>query len=102
MSSVFNKYLVKTIRGLENVSGKKANDWKNRANVLREAEAKGTTAAEAEHKAKFHSAETLHARVKLGLGAGATVGAGFLGAHKYRQHQDNEIMKRIDKLYNRS
>lgn len=99
MAGAFNRYLGKTLRGLETVSGRRAKEWSNRADVLSEAAKKGITATRAARMARVEKGRTLQARVKLGVGATAATGAGFLGLHKYHQHKDNEIMKRIDRMY---
>lgn len=99
MAGTFNKYLSKTLKMLDTVSGKSAKSWANKAEVLREAEDTGLTALRAKRKAHVAAGRTLQARVKTGVGAAAAVGTGFLGVHKYRQHQDNKILERIDRMY---
>lgn len=99
MAGTFNKYLGKVLRDLETVSGRRANDWKNRAEVLREAAKRGTTPLRAERMAKVEKGRTFQARVKGGVVGTAAASAGFLGLHKYHQHRDNEILKRIDSMY---
>lgn len=99
MAGAFNKYLNKTLKALETTSGKRAKDWANRAEVLREAAEKGTTPLRAKRMAHVEAGRTFQARVKAGLGATAAVGTGFLGIHKYQQHQDRKIMEKIDELY---
>jgi hypothetical protein len=99
MAGAFNKYLSKTIKMLETVSGKRARDWTNRAEVLREAAEKGTTPLRAKRMAHVETGRTAQARIKTGVGAAAAVGTGFLGVHKYQQHQDRKIMEKIDELY---
>jgi hypothetical protein len=99
MAGAFNKYLSKTIKMLDTVSGKSANEWATKAKVMREAEDTGLTALRAKRKAHVEAGRTLQSRVKAGLGGAAAVGTGLFGVHKYHQHQDNKIMERIDKMY---
>lgn len=99
MAGAFNRYLGKALRTLETASGTRAKDWSNRAKVLAEAAKNNTTPLRAARMAKVESGRTFQSRVKLGLGAGAATAGGFLGVHKYHQHQDNEILKKIDKMY---
>lgn len=99
MAGAFNKYLSKTLKMLDTASGKSARSWANRAKVMSEAEQSGLTASRARRKAKVEAGRTLQTRVKLGVGGAAAVGTGFLGVHKYMQHQDNKILAQIDKLY---
>jgi ferric-dicitrate binding protein FerR (iron transport regulator) len=101
MAGTFNRYLSKTLKMLDTVTGKNAKAWANRAEVLREAEDKGITALRAKRQAQVEAGRTFQARVKTGVGAAAAVGAGFLGVHKYHQHQDNKILERIDRMYSR-
>lgn len=102
MPGSFNKYLSKTIKMLDTVSGKSAKKWANKADVLREAEDTGLTANRAARKAKVEAGRTFQARVKVGVGGAAAVGTGMFGVHKYYQHQDRKIMERIDKMYRQS
>jgi hypothetical protein len=99
MAGAFNKYLSKTLKMLDTASGKSAKSWANKASVLEEAEKSGLTSGRARRKAKVEAGRTFQTRVKLGVGGAAVVGGGFLGLHKYMQHQDNKILARIDKLY---
>ncbi|MNK10008.1 hypothetical protein D3C87_280180 [compost metagenome] len=102
MAGSFNRYLGKVLRGLETVSGKRAKDWSNRADVLREAAANKTTPIRAKRMAKVENGRTFQSRIKAGVGGAAVTGAGFLGMHKYHQHQDNKILAQIDKMYGRN
>lgn len=99
MAGAFNKYLSKTLRMLNTASGKSAKEWATKARVLDEAERTGLSSTRARRKAKVEAGRTFQTRVKLGVGGAAVVGGGFLGLHKYMQHQDNKILARIDKLY---
>jgi hypothetical protein len=99
MPGSFNKYLSKTLKSLDTLSGRSAKDWANKAKVMEEAEDTGLTALRAKRKAKVEAGRTFQTRVKTGVGVAAATGAGFLGVHKYFQHQDNKILERIDKMY---
>ena len=99
MSGVFNRYLSKTLKTLDQASGRSAKSWANKATVLREAEKHGLTALRAGRMAKVEKGRTFQTRVKLGLGGLATVGAGAFGFHTYMQHENNKILARIDKMY---
>lgn len=99
MAGAFNKYLSKTLKMLDTATGKSAKAWKNKADVLREAEDTGLTALRAKRKAHVEAGRTFQTRVKLGVGGAVAAGTGFLGLHKYMQHQDNKILARIDKMY---
>jgi hypothetical protein len=52
-----------------------------------------------ERIAHVEKGRSFQARVKGAVGGAAAVGTGFLGLHKYHQHQDNKILARIDKMY---
>lgn len=99
MAGTFNKYLSKTLKMLNRASGKSANEWATKARVLDEAEKSGLNATRAKRMAKVEAGRTFQTRAKLAVGGAAAVGGGFLGVHKYMQHQDNKILAQIDKLY---
>jgi len=49
--------------------------------------------------AKVQTGRTTQARIKAGVGGAAITSAGFLGVHKYHQHNDNKILNKIDEMY---
>jgi hypothetical protein len=49
--------------------------------------------------AKVEAGRTFQARAKAGVVGGALATGGFLGLHKYHQHKDNQILKKIDSMY---
>ena len=59
----------------------------------------GSAVLRAKRIAKVESGRTLNARVNLGATVATASTAGFLGLHKYHQHQDNKIMAKIDSMY---
>jgi hypothetical protein len=99
MAGSFNRYLSKTLKMIDQVSGKSAKEWATKARVMREAEDTGLTALRAKRKAQVEAGRTFQTRVKVGVGGAAAVGTGMFGVHKYFQHQDRKIMEKIDKLY---
>lgn len=101
-----NRYLEK-IAGIldkaisfgENVAGIPYRNLAHEAAILSKAEAQKRTAKQAFEEAAIAKANTSRSRLQAGLGAVGIVGTGFLGAHKYRQHKDEEILRRIDSIY---
>lgn len=70
----------------------------NLANSLAEAQVRKLTPQTAQAIADKEAYETSKARVKAGLGlAGVTTG-GFLGVHKYHQHQDQKILDKLHQM----
>lgn len=55
--------------------------------------------ARARKMADLEAAKTLRTRVKTGVGLAAVGTTGFLGVHKYHQHQDNKILEKIQNGY---
>lgn len=101
MAGKFNRYLSKTINMLDSVHGKTSKEWATKARVLNEAKVTGLTATRASRKAKVSNGRTFQNRVKLGVGGGVALTGGLLGLHKYMQYQNNKILARIDKMYNK-
>jgi hypothetical protein len=100
MTDKTNLYLSKALKFLDQVSGHSARDWKVKSTVLAEAQKKGITPLRAQRKADVEGKRAFKTQLKTGVGIGAAGTAGFLGIHKYHQHQDNKILKKIDNMYN--
>jgi hypothetical protein len=105
-----NKYLVKVAgrfsQGFskamdfgENVFGGRARQLAHEADILAKNEALGRSARDVHNLASSAAKQTRDARVKAGLGVAGIGSAGFLGIHKYHQHQDRAIMDRLNRMY---
>lgn len=108
-----NKYLVKVagrfgraVSGAldfgENVIGARARNLAQESAVLSKHQAAGRSAADLQRWASTAAKQTRDARVKAGLGVAAVGSAGFLGIHKYHQHQDRAIMDRLNRMYDQA
>jgi hypothetical protein len=100
-----NQLISKTVSYLNRVSGHSANKANEGAKFVKSFKGSGSNKmpesikVRAERLAKVEAGRTMQTRVKTGVGATAIAGAGFLGLHKYHQHKDNQILSRIDKIY---
>lgn len=98
-----NKFLSKATkfidRSAHRIAGTSAREWENKSRVLNEAKKNGTTPLRADRMAKVEREKSTRARVKGGILGVAVTTSGFLGLHKYHQHQDNEILRKIDSMY---
>lgn len=101
MSNKANIYLSKATKMLDRLSGRTARDWKTTAKTLGEHAKthKVATPKRAERMAKVEAGRSFQTRAKVGVIGGAATVGGFLGLHKYHQHKDNQILKKIDKMY---
>ena len=99
MTSKINRYLAETVKFLDRLSGHSARDWKMQSEVLTKAEKEGTTAARAKRQAIISAGRSFQTRAKAGATTAALGTSGFLGLHKYHQHKDNQILKKIDSMY---
>lgn len=70
-----------------------------RSEVLSHAAEHKLTPQRAKRIAQVEAGRSFQTRVKAGLGAGVVAGGGFLGLHKYHQHKDSEIMRKINEMY---
>lgn len=99
MAGKTNLYLSKAIKFIDRLSGQSAREWRVKADVLRDAAKKGITPQRAERMAHVAKGRSFMTRAKTGTVAAAAGTAGFLGLHKYHQHKDNQILRRIDSMY---
>jgi len=107
-----NKYLEKIAAGKldkslsavlgwgDRILGHSAGKAKNTLRILRESTSLGggipqSTLRAAEGIAKDQSKKSLHTRINTGLVTAGVGTAGYLGIHKYQQHKDNQIMKKL-------
>jgi hypothetical protein len=95
----FNRFLDGVIRFGDDVIGRSASAARSSAHIAAENEARGLSAKDLLSKADHLGKRSTNARVKAGVGAAALVTGGFLGIHKYHQHQDNKIMRKLDQIY---
>lgn len=82
----------------EDVIGSKANRLSADADALARHSIAKNSPQKVRAMANEAALQTRDARVKLGLGAGAALGAGFLGIHRYHQHKDRAIMERLNAM----
>lgn len=100
-----NQILSRAVKYVDRLAGVSAKKYSNAASTLKGAKSMGingvpeSAVLRASRMAKVESGRTFQSRVKAGVGAAAATGAGFLGLHKYHQHQDNKILEKIDKMY---
>jgi hypothetical protein len=99
MAGKANLYLSKAVKFVDRISGHSAREWKMKSNILSEASKKHITPKRAERKAHVETGRSFQTRAKTGVVAGAVGAGGFLGLHKYHQHKDNQILKKIDSMY---
>lgn len=99
MAGKTNQYISKAMTFLDRVSGKNNRDWKTKLKVMEDLERKPLTLDRAKRLAQVEKGRTFQTRVKTGLVGGSVATAGFMGMHKYHQHKDNQILKRIDRMY---
>jgi hypothetical protein len=98
-SSRFNNALNSAGDFAGKVFGGKARQLKSDAEVLARHAAARNSPGKVQQMAEEAAKETRNARLKASLGAGAVAGAGFLGIHKYHQHRDDAIMRKINSMY---
>lgn len=100
-----NQVLDKVIRYGDKLTGHTKRKLENAADVLSNASSMGipgihqTSINAAQRMVKNESKEVARTRTATGIVGTAAIGGGFLGIHKYQQHQDNKILARIDKMY---
>jgi hypothetical protein len=99
LEKIASSGLRKVINFAEDVAGFKAKRLKDEASILTEAAITKRTPKAALDEASQASKRMVEARVKAGIGAAGVLGAGFLGVHKYHQHKDDVLMKKIDSMY---
>ena len=99
MAGKTNQYISKAVNFLNRVSGKTNRDWKTKLRVMEDLERKPMTLNRAKRLAEVEKGRTFQTRVKTGLIGTTAATAGFMGMHKYHQHKDNQILKRIDRMY---
>lgn len=102
MAGKINKYLSKAVKYADRLSGASAKQWKAKASILSEAARTGLTPARANRLAKVHAGRSFQTRAKTGLAIASAGAGGYLGLHKYHQHKDRQIMRRIDQMYRES
>jgi hypothetical protein len=99
MAGKANRYISKVVKFLDRLSGHSAREWKVKSDILSHAAKKGITPQRAERRARVEAGRSFQTRAKTGVVGGALGTAGFLGLHKYHQHKDNQILKKIDSMY---
>lgn len=101
MSTKINKILLKAQNYASLLGGKKARQSRNAAEFMSRKPMRGFDSARRriERVAKVDAGRTSQARVHFGTRVGVATGAAVIGSNAYRTHQDNKILRRIDKLY---
>jgi hypothetical protein len=99
MAGKTNLYLSKALHFADRLSGTSAREWKMRSDILNHAAQQGITPKRAERIARVQAGRSFQTRAKTVAGTGAVAAGGFLGLHKYHQHKDNEIMRKINEMY---
>ena len=94
----FGKAITRMGNFAENVIGSKANKLAADADALARHSIAKNSPQKVRAMANEAAMQTRDARVKLGLGAGAALGGGFLGVHRYHQHKDRAIMERLNAM----
>ena len=102
-----NKYLEKlagskfnkAVSFVDDLLGHTHSNLRAEANTLSKAEALGRKAKDAIKDTEDARSRMIKARVKTGVGLAGVGTAGFLGIHKYHQHRDDAIMRKIDSMY---
>lgn len=92
----------------DRLGGVSARNYESTASAMRAANSMGLNKSQKisqsalgrmDRLARVERGRSTQTRVKAGIGTAAAGTAGFLGIHKYQQHQDEKIMKRINQLY---
>ena len=97
--------LHKATKLADRVSGHSARKFENINQALKAAKGAGIKGispkahSSAERLARAARSSSTKARYKTGIATAAVGTTGFLGIHKYQQHQDNRILAKIDKMY---
>lgn len=99
MAGKTNLYLSKAVKYLDRLSGRSAREWRVKSDVLSEAAAKRISPLRAKRRAKVEAGRAFQTRAKTGVVGTALATGGFLGLHKYHQHKDNQILRKIDRMY---
>lgn len=99
MAGKANLYLSKALKFVDKLSGHSAKEWKIRSDVLNHAAEHKITPLRAKRIAHVEAGRSFQTRAKTGVVGGAAVAGGFLGLHKYHQHKDSEIMRKINEMY---
>jgi hypothetical protein len=100
-----NAILSKVVDYTDRLAGHSARKYENLAGSLKDANKMGVKGIPESAKIRANrltevaKGRSFQTRLKTGVGVVAGGTAGFLGIHKYHQHNDNKIMERIDLMY---
>ncbi len=103
---ITSKSILSTIKATAgHVGGGNARKLRNAATVLKDAKGMGipgiqdASISRASRLAQVAEGKSTNARIKVGLGAAATLGGGALAVHGQHKYKENRILGRIDKMY---
>lgn len=92
------RYAGKAVDFAGKVVGTKARTLAADAEAVSRHAAAGRTPRQVQRMAAVAQKETRDARIKAGVGTAAVGTVGLLGIHRYHQHKDSAIMKRIEQM----